>query len=279
MASVLVLILVSLQLVAAFEPVKIPLNVITHSDSSDPKDCSLGEEITANIDNIRNVVSDILQDIHLNPKCGDGLWHRVAFLNMSDPTHQCPSAWSEYNSDGIRTCRRPTSTSGSCPGVVYNISHQYSRVCGRVIGYQFGSPNAFSRSTAGINIARGMSLIHVWSYIDGANEQGACTYPRCPCSEGPDPPSYIGNNYYCESAYPGPDCYVSNMFFPNDTLWDGQQCNNEGTCCTGDGTNTPPWFSVELSDLTSDDIQVTICHDQDTSDEDTLIQLLEVFVK
>ena len=122
MASVLVLILVSLQLVAAFEPVKIPLNVITHSDSSDPKDCSLGEEITANIDNIRNVVSDILQDIHLNPKCGDGLWHRVAFLNMSDPTHQCPSAWSEYNSDGIRTCRRPTSTSGSCPGVVYNIS-------------------------------------------------------------------------------------------------------------------------------------------------------------
>ena len=51
----------------------------------------------------------------------------------------------------------------------------------------------------------------------------------------------VGNNFYCESAYQG-NCLNSRTFFPNDPLWDGQQCNNESTCCTGDGANrsTPP---------------------------------------
>ena len=49
------------------------------------------------------------------------------------------------------------------------------------------------------------------------------------------------------------------------------------TCCTG--ANTPPWFSVDLPDSTSDDIEVRICHDQDTTDEDTPIQLLELHVQ
>jgi hypothetical protein len=72
--------------------------------------------------------------------------------------------------------------------------------------------------------------------------------------------------------------WVSNRFFSNDPLWDGQQCeNDEGTCCTG--ANTPPWFSVDLPDTTSDDIDVRICHDQDTTDENTPIQLLELYVQ
>ena len=70
--------------------------------------------------------------------------------------------------------------------------------------------------------------------------------------------------HYCESAYRGPKCYVINTFFPNDPLWDCQQCDNEGTCCTG--TNTPPWFSVDLGHPTSDDIEVRICHNEDTVD-------------
>ena len=61
------------------------------------------------------------------------------------------------------------------------------------------------------------------------------------------------------------------------TIHSGQQCDNEGTCCTG--ANTPPWFSVELHNSTSDDIEVRICHDQDTIDEDTPIQLLEIYVQ
>ena len=78
-------------------------------------------------------VLDILQ-IH---RCGGGVWHRVAYLNINIPSQQCPSAWREFVSDGVRTCARPITSSGSCPGTFYPVRHQYSKVCGRVIGYQF----------------------------------------------------------------------------------------------------------------------------------------------
>ena len=46
-----------------------------------------------------------------------------------------------------------------------------------------------------------------------------------------------------------------------------------------EGTNTPLWFSVSLPGTTNDDIEVRICHDQDNNDEDTPIQLLELYVQ
>ena len=44
-------------------------------------------------------------------------------------------------------------------------------------------------------------------------------------------------------------------------------------------TNTLPWFSVDLPDSTSDDIEVHICHNQATTDEDSPIQLLELYIQ
>ena len=67
-------------------------------------------------------------------------------------------------------------------------------------------------------------------------------------------------------------------FFSNDPLWDGQQCSNEGTCCTGTDNTVPPWFSVDLENPISDDIELRICGDEDTKfNEDTPVQLLEIY--
>ena len=65
--------------------------------------------------------------------------------------------------------------------------------------------------------------------------------------------------------------------FPNDKLWDGEQCSHEGTCCTG--ANTPPWFSVSLRSPTNDDIEVRIMGTESTTNEDTPIELLEIYVQ
>lgn len=80
--------------------------------------------------------------------CGVGEWYRVAYLDMNDPLQQCPSAWRELNftPEGIRVCARPNSSEGSCPGVLYPANSQYSKVCGRIIGYQF---DAFVNSITG----------------------------------------------------------------------------------------------------------------------------------
>ena len=93
--------------------------------------------------NTIHIVQSQYTSLQIQISCGPGLWYCVAYLNISNPTEQCPSAWREYNSGGVRACGRPTSTSGSCPGVQYSTCNQYSRVCGRIISYQVGNPNAF----------------------------------------------------------------------------------------------------------------------------------------
>ena len=156
-------------------------------------------------------------------------------------------------------------------------------MCGRVIGYQSASPSDFRQVTIndayldGVSITYGTPRKHIWSYAAASNEYGLCA---CSCAGGDSaraPPSFVGDNYYCESAYDGPNCYSLDPLFPNDPLWDGLQCDNEGTCCTG--ANTPPWFSVDLPQSTNDDIEVRICGDQHTNDEDTPIHLLELYVQ
>ena len=217
--------------------------------------------------------------------CGPGLWYRVAYLNMSDPSHQCPTPWRMYGTGNIRVCGRANSTTGSCSSVAFSMAgRSYSRVCGRLIGYQVASPDGFRKYIGnnninfdGINITYGTQHHHIWSYVAGVTESAISNGPsNCPCSTvaGRSPPSFIGNRYYCESGNPT-DTFVEDHVYTSDPLWDGQNC--EGTCCTG--TNSPPWFSVELPAPTTDMIEVSICGDESTRNEDTPIQLLELHMQ
>ena len=236
--------------------------------------------ISSTLTQLEDRFSDsIFPMLHIQTYCGPGPWYRVAYLNMDNPAEQCPIAWREHNSGGVRACRRPisTSASGSCPGVQYSTCNQYSRVCGRIIGYQFTSPDAFrsdsDQSVDGVTITHGTQ--HIWSYVAGVTEHGTSMH-TCPCSStnGQEPPPSIGNNYYCESGNSMSD-FRRDHLYVEDKLWDGQQC--EGTCCTG--TNSPPWFSVQLPAPTTDAIKVSICCDEDTSNEDIPVELIDLYVQ
>ena len=218
--------------------------------------------------------------------CGAGQWRRVAYLNMKDPTEQCPPTWREYNENGVRACGRPFSTQGSCATTNYSSGYEYSKVCGRVIGYQVASPDAFARfgddgiNIDGVNITSGEEHQHIWSFVAGVTDGlSSRSGSNCPCSNVSDqqsgPQLFIDNNFFCESGNPSNNDIMDNQFFSTDPLWDGQQC--EGTCCNG--TNSPPWFSVQLPAPTNGEIQVSICGDEFTDNEDTPIGLLEIFVQ
>ena len=242
--------------------------------------CLEAEEHKDILQQIRNNINKNLRQLFELPECGGGLWYRVAYLNMTDPSQQCPSAWREYNISGVIACGRPASTIGT----LYTIDRQYSMVCGRVIGYQVGSPDAFFQVYTSVNqgFMDGVSITHgdprdprhhIWSYVAGAFENHSVFTCPCSSSQGSRSPPFIGDNYYCESgnptnSYPWP-------VFNNDPLWDGQQC--EGICCSG--TKSPPWFSVQLSTHTTDRIEVRICGDEGTNNEDVLIELLEIYVQ
>ena len=217
--------------------------------------------------------------------CGAGDWRPIISINMSDPSQQCPSAWREFNGSGIRGCGRQPANEGTCSANSYSAGNQYSRVCGRLIGYQVGSPDGFIGSQTideiymnGVSITHGTSpRSHIWSYVAGVTERSPYHQGNnCPCSPeaGTGPQPFVGDDYYCESGNPS-DEFVPNKLYDNDPLWDGQQC--EGTCCTG--TNSPPWFSVQLPAPTTDMIEVRICGDESTNNEDTLIEVLDIFVK
>ena len=268
-------------------------SVLNQLDTAQTNISYIAKELTGaikhNISSVQMQVRDLQMQVaivqtqvsDLQP-CGTGLWRKVAYLNMSDPTQQCPSAWSEYNTGGVRACGRPSTSGGSCPATTYSIDFEYSRVCGRVVGYQYGSPDGFlngnisQRYVDGVSITRGSPREHVWTYAAGVSESSSGQYVvnNCPCSSTPGSgaPSFVRNNYYCESG--NPDSRWERQIYSSDKLWDGLQC--EGSCCTG--TDTPLLFSVQLNTTTSDDIEIRICGNEMISNEDTPVELIEIYV-
>ena len=234
---------------------------------------------------LRESVIPLLQTFFCGGSTG---WRRVAYLNMSDPSQQCPSAWKEITTPH-RVCGRK-SASASCEGITYTTgSEQYGQVCGRIIGYQISTPDAFNGAGQsidtyyldGVSVTYGSPRQHIWSFVAGVDEQRTYSGSTCPCvagsADGNEIPSFVGQNYYCESGLTEFNGTHVGIFWSNgDPLWDGQGCGPTSSCCT---FNSPPWFNVQLSSSTTDNIEVRICGDQAIGDEDTPVQLIELYVK
>ena len=225
----------------------------------------------------------------LNFSCGGSTgWRRVAYLNMSDPSQQCPSVWQEITTPH-RTCGR-RSTTGSCEGLNYTTgSEQYDQVCGRIIGYQLGTPRSFNGGLTlntfyveGVSVTHGQSpRQHIWTFAAGVDEQNTQPSSTCPCVNGSTNADNIfllvGQNYFCESGLTQWNGTNNGIFWPNgDPLWDGQGCGPTSSCCT---FNSPPWFNVTLPSPTTDDIEVRICDNSSPQFSDSPIQLIELYVK
>ena len=235
------------------------------------------------------MISQITPNDETSSNCGPGQWYRVAHLNMSDPSQQCPSAWREYNNNGVRACGRLDTSVGDCQAASYPTNHRYSRVCGRAIDYQIGSPDAFGNHAIsqpldsyyvyGVSITHGTPRNHIWTYAAGLSEGGYGTQSvNCPCSKPTHfgnalPPSFVGDNYYCESGNPA-STWTYYQLYGSDPLWDGEQY--EGECCSNG--KSPPWFSVELPNPITDDIEVRICRGREPGD-DSPIQVLELYIQ
>ncbi|XP_064388047.1 uncharacterized protein LOC135336227 [Halichondria panicea] len=220
-----------------------------------------------------------------------GGWMRVANLDMTDPNQNCPEGLSLVTRGELplRTCggiEGPgcTSTTYSTYGV------EYSKVCGRIIAYQSGSPDAFTqyfRNRAisiddvyvdGVSLTHGQSpRQHIWTFA-GALDETRSDRSVCPCTR-PDLlytgviPPFIGQDYFCET---GSRQAFSHIFYPDDSLWDGQGCGGASTCCE---FNNPPWFCKQLPQPTTDNIELRICGDQALLDEDTPIEIIEMYVR
>jgi hypothetical protein len=249
-----------------------------------PGSCATAESRQDAIASIETAVKmNIIADVVLVSECGGGLWYSVAKLDMTDPRQQCPPGLREYTNSSVRVCGRPTSSLGGCTGTSYSTAgRQFSKVCGRAIGYQVSSPDGFFTNSInehyvdGVSVTYGSPRNHIWTFGVGVTENSALhRLNNCPCSDSgaKQPPSFVGNNYFCESGNPSSN-FQSGFLYSSDKLWDGEQCSGEGTCCTG-----PPWFSVDLPNTSTDDIEVRICGNEGTGNEDTPIELMEIYIQ
>ncbi|XP_019860024.1 PREDICTED: uncharacterized protein LOC109588297 [Amphimedon queenslandica] len=218
--------------------------------------------------------------------CGqDGGWTRIAYLNMTDITQNCPSGLKELMTGGIRVCRREGNSAGCRSNLFQTNGISYSQICGKVVGYQKGRTDSVYANINdindayidGVSITRGSPRQHVWSYIAGyqSNITGGSA---CPCNTGANTtvPSFVGEHYYCES---GTNSTPSkSQVYTADPLWDGNNClSYEAPCCNGTGL---PWFFRDYgNDIITDYIELRVCGTAGWGNEDTPVQLYEIYVK
>ena len=219
---------------------------------------------------------------------GEDGWTRVAYLNMSDPSQQCPSGLRMYSEGGVRVCGRQSASHGTCTSVTFSTNGvNYSQVCGRVIGYQYGHTDAINFPTTinsyyveGISITHGYPRQHIWSLAAGHDEIFDIDIIDlyCPCIVNITVHSFIGDDYFCESGAPSnPQAMTPYRVYTDDPLWDGEGCGGlEGSCCNAPGI---PWFHKVLDSSTTDDIEFRICASYPTAQEDTPVSLYELYVK
>ena len=224
---------------------------------------------------------------NMDELCGSrGGWTRLAYLDMSDATQNCPSGFRLYQSGGVRACGRTNSGAG-CVSVTFPPnSVSYSQICGRVTGYQYYSTDAFhgpsdlnSYYVDGVSITRGSPRQHVWTLANGLTDSYN-NNPQwiCPCSTGSiqTVPSFVGNHYFCESGNHA--ITWTNTLYTSDPLWDGQGCGSlEATCCAASGI---PWFHRDYgSTTTTDYIELRVCGNNENTNEDTPVSFYEIYVK
>ena len=161
--------------------------------------------------------------------------------------------------------------------------------------YQVGSTDSFGDSDRGdshrsndidtnyldgVSLTHGSPRQHIWSFAAAHNEVGTLPSENCLCinrdqaSLATRPPAFVGNDYFCDTGTSGRSDFQT--FHSDDPLWDGAGCGPLNDCCS---FNNPPWFYKQLPQPTTDSIEMRVCRDEGTDNEDIAIELIEIYVQ
>ena len=206
-----------------------------------------------------------------------GDWRRIAYLSNNSSPVECPIGFELINDPNVPALCKRNPTGTRCSSVTYSThGNSYSQVCGTIHGSYFGNPDGFdshssirSRSAntpLNDNYVDGISLTHgsfsehrIWTLtatVDFANPTDICSV----CAS--NKPIYVGMDYFCDVVK---EC---NSNCSPRQIWDSGQCI---------GNNT---FYKNLTQSTSDDIEMRVCTDQtavNPADEDIFLSFVEIF--
>lgn len=217
-----------------------------------------------------------------------GGWMLVGQMDMTEYDSDCFRGLTERTFGSKHLCGKQVST--GCSSVNFaNNGIKYSQVCGKIIGYQHGSPDAFiTENNRDVSIdtyyVDGVSLTHgrnprkhVWTFASSYSETGLAW--GCPCtnvhivnSAYNVRPTFVGNDHFCDT---GSAHEWESRLYTENPIWDGVGCGPANTCCS---LNRPPWFLKQLPSATGDDIEMRVCSNQPHNDEDILVETVDIYV-
>ena len=181
-----------------------------------------------------------------------GGWTRVGKLNkFNNGSAQCFQNLTNYGGNGNQ-CIRNTNISG-CSHIFFQVfDMQYSHVCGTIQGYGLKSTDGFRRRLdINQNYVDGISLTygnpernHIWTFA--AKKTGSCDYPY--------KSEFVMNNYSCMT-----------------------QINNIMMNCPSN--RCLPEFSRQLENSISEDIEMRVCRSESRSNEDIILDNVEIYVR
>ena len=222
-----------------------------------------------------------------------GNWLRVANVDMRMQTETCPTGfgtlvWGNDYGDSRRYCTRKGNGCTSHFFPVYG--YKYQKICGKVIAFQKGKPDAFFPSISspktinevyvdGVSITCGLPRQHIWTFAAAMHEVNTVGRHLCPCTNRQNTlsipiPSFVGQNYFCDTG--SESTAIAGKVYDEDPLWDGAGCGPYHDCCLRQ--DNQEYFCSSLTAVSSDPIEVRICGDQ-LLDEDILLQQIQLFVK
>ena len=260
--------------------------VLIPDNSTCPSDVELDVVRAELYRNISDILLEIAADKtnnHTIEECEGSGWRRVALLDMTGPSQSCPDQWRLYDlpDSQIRACGRLESSVSSCDSVRFATNgYSYSEVCGRIVGYQYASPDGLylfqhlrdidAPYVDGVSITHGNPRQHIWTFYGAVREFafGCCnTYSTA---------DFVGSDYFCDTGNPENSVW-RDVFFTEQPLWDGMAgCGSNASCCA---PSAGPWFHTHLAAAIDDDIEVRICGGEPSSNEDTPLKLIEIYIR
>jgi hypothetical protein len=231
----------------------------------------------------------------MSPPCGclgyasSQGWMRVANIIANGHSDSCPGNLVATTVDNKHFCK--LSVDSACTSVTFPVHGvSYSKVCGKVIGYQFYDTNGFGptyyhnegidgRYIDGISLTHGESpRSHIWTFAAALDETSPAIETQCPCIH-PDTdfevtiPDFVGNSYFCDT---GSHNRREARWYTENPLWDGEGCGEGSACCEG---QSPPWFCKDLEVPTTDDIELRVCVNSPLSDENVGLGIASIYIQ
>ncbi|XP_065179064.1 uncharacterized protein LOC135809607 [Sycon ciliatum] len=210
-----------------------------------------------------------------------GGWTRLANINPRVRGF-CPgNLWYQESGNDKTLCTRHNRTrgGGGCQSARFMATHgPYSEVMGYAMTYRAGSLDAFwnieglninAAYADGVSITQGSPREHVWTYAAGFSPTHSHTNVRCPCYGGDAPAAFVGNHYYCGSTE------LAYHQYRNAFTGSGA-CSDTGVCCQGE---TPLWFHRSLATSSDASLEIRLCSDEQTDNEDVGLERAELYVR